>query len=84
MMTGALTCPFGTGHMGVTAENVAAEMATLEHLFDRVVPGGVIIFDDYEWAGRYRPQKLAEDPWLDARGYRATPLPTGQALVIKR
>ena len=25
MMTGALTCPFGTGHMGITAENVAAQ-----------------------------------------------------------
>lgn len=25
MMVGALSCPFGTGHMGVTAENVAAE-----------------------------------------------------------
>ncbi len=25
MMIGALTCPFGTGHMGVTAENVARE-----------------------------------------------------------
>ncbi len=25
MMLGALTCPFGTGHMGVTAENVATE-----------------------------------------------------------
>ncbi len=25
MMVGALTCPFGTGHMGVTAENVARE-----------------------------------------------------------
>ncbi|MFD0982340.1 acetyl-CoA C-acyltransferase family protein [Tropicimonas aquimaris] len=25
MMLGALTCPFGTGHMGVTAENVADE-----------------------------------------------------------
>jgi len=25
MMLGALTCPFGTGHMGVTAENVAKE-----------------------------------------------------------
>jgi acetyl-CoA C-acetyltransferase len=24
-MTGALSCPFGTGHMGVTAENVAKE-----------------------------------------------------------
>ena len=27
MMTGALTCPFGTGHMGITAENVAGEHA---------------------------------------------------------
>jgi acetyl-CoA C-acetyltransferase len=26
MMIGALTCPFGTGHMGVTAENVAQEL----------------------------------------------------------
>ncbi len=25
MMLGALTCPFGTGHMGITAENVADE-----------------------------------------------------------
>ncbi len=25
MMLGALTCPFGTGHMGITAENVASE-----------------------------------------------------------
>ncbi|HET7410274.1 MAG TPA: acetyl-CoA C-acyltransferase family protein, partial [Paracoccaceae bacterium] len=25
MMIGALECPFGTGHMGITAENVAAE-----------------------------------------------------------
>jgi acetyl-CoA C-acetyltransferase len=27
MMLGALNCPFGTGHMGVTAENVAPSMA---------------------------------------------------------
>lgn len=25
MMLGALSCPFGTGHMGITAENVASE-----------------------------------------------------------
>ena len=25
MLTATLTCPFGTGHMGITAENVAAE-----------------------------------------------------------
>ena len=27
MMLGALHCPFGTGHMGITAENVAQENA---------------------------------------------------------
>ena len=34
MMTGALTCPFGTGHMGVTAENVAAEHGITREMQD--------------------------------------------------
>ena len=31
MMLGALNCPFGTGHMGVTAENVAREQNVSRH-----------------------------------------------------
>ena len=31
MMIGALTCPFGTGHMGITAENVANEYQISRH-----------------------------------------------------
>jgi len=61
-----------------------AEIAALDALFDRIVPGGIVILDDYEWAGVYRAQKLAEDPWFEARQYRVMPLPTGQGLVIKR
>jgi len=61
-----------------------AELAALNALFDRVVPAGMIILDDYEWAMAYRGQKLAEDPWFDVRGYRVMPLPTGQGIVIKR
>lgn len=34
MMLGALNCPFGTGHMGVTAENVAAEHAITRDMQD--------------------------------------------------
>ncbi|WP_146347980.1 acetyl-CoA C-acyltransferase family protein [Falsiphaeobacter marinintestinus] len=35
MMLGALNCPFGTGHMGVTAENVATEhQVTREQMDD--------------------------------------------------
>jgi O-methyltransferase len=53
-------------------------------LFEKIVPGGILILDDYEWAGIYRGQKIAEDQWLQERGYRVIPLPTGQGLVIKR
>ncbi len=34
MMIGALSCPFGTGHMGVTAENVASEYGIERSLQD--------------------------------------------------
>ena len=34
MMVGALTCPFGTGHMGVTAENVAREHGITREMQD--------------------------------------------------
>ena len=34
MMLGALNCPFGTGHMGVTAENVAKEHSITREMQD--------------------------------------------------
>jgi hypothetical protein len=77
-------CPERIAFLHIDLNNAPAEIATLEHLFERIVPGGIVVLDDYEWSGVYRPQKLAEDPWFDARGYRPVPLPTGQALVIKR
>lgn len=62
--------------------NVDAEIGALEVLFDRMVPGAVMVLDDYGWLA-YREQKLAEDEWLGKRGYRVLELPTGQGLVIK-
>jgi hypothetical protein len=76
--------PEKIAYLHIDLNEAPAEIAALEHLFDRVVPSGMIILDDYEWSGIYRPQKLAEDPWFEARGYRVMPLPTGQGLVFKR
>jgi O-methyltransferase len=61
----------------------AAEIATLEVLFNRVVSNGVIVFDDYGWH-LFRKQKEAEDVFMATRGYRILELPTGQGLVVKR
>ena len=77
-------CPDRIAYLHIDLNQAPAEIAALEHLFDRMVPSGILILDDYEWSGVYRPQKLAEDQWFDARRYRVMPLPTGQGLVIKR
>lgn len=59
-----------------------AETAGLEILYDRVVSGGVIIFDDYGWDS-YRLQLEAADTFMNARGQFVLELPTGQGLVVK-
>ncbi len=76
--------PEKIAYLHIDLNNAQAELHSLDYLFDRVVSGGVIILDDYEWSGIYRPQKQAEDPWFDVRGYRVTPLPTGQGIIYKR
>lgn len=80
----AQACPEKIAYLHIDLNNVAAEIAALDALFDRVVPGGILILDDYEWAGAYRPQKIAEDAWLERRMHHVFPLPTGQGLVLKR
>ena len=76
--------PDRIAYLHIDLNQAPAEIAALEVLFDRIVPGGIVILDDYEWAMAYRRQKLLEDPWFEARSYRVMPLPTGQGLVIKR
>lgn len=76
-------CPEKIAYLHLDLNQAPAEIATLEALFDLVVPGGMIILDDYEMVF-YRPQKLAEDVWFGNRGYKVFPLPTSQGFVIKR
>jgi O-methyltransferase len=76
--------PDEIAYLHIDLNNAESEIAVLERLFERVVPGGIVILDDYEWSGMYRKQKIKEDSWFEARQYRVIPLPTGQGLVLKR
>lgn len=67
----------------IDLNSAAAEVGALEVLFPRVVPGGVVVLDDYGWL-YYREQKFAEDDFFGALGYRVLELPTGQGMVLKR
>lgn len=58
------------------------EVAALEYLWDRLVPGALVLLDDYAFIG-YRQQKLGMDAFADRVGVEVLSLPTGQGLIIK-
>jgi O-methyltransferase len=67
-------------HIDMNSEQ--AEMLALEHLFDKVTPGGFIVLDDFGWMSN-RNQMSAELAFMNERGQHVMELPTGQGLVIK-
>ena len=69
--------------MHIDMNSADAELGALEHLFGRMVPGGVLILDDYGWF-YYREQKYVEDAYFQRLGYHVLELPTGQGMVIRR
>ncbi|TAN46622.1 MAG: class I SAM-dependent methyltransferase [Methylococcaceae bacterium] len=69
--------------MHIDLNGPTAELASLEYLFERMVPGAILILDDYGWYLSFAAQKYAEDPFFAARGYQVLELPTGQGMVLK-
>lgn len=67
-------------HIDMNSEK--AEMLALEYLFDRVTPGGMIVFDDFGWTCNVNQMK-AELAFMNKRGHSILELPTGQGVVIK-
>lgn len=75
--------PSQIAFMHLDMNSPAAELGALEVLFDRVSPGGIIIFDDYGWS-IFRKQKQAADDFMASRGNLIMELPTGQGFLVKR
>ena len=78
-----IAIPERIAFLHIDLNSPAAETAALEHLFDRVVSGGYIVFDDYGWK-QFKKQRDAENRFMAERGHFIMELPTGQGLVIKR
>ncbi len=58
------------------------ERAALEYFWPKMVPGGVVVFDDYGFAD-HELQKATHDEFARANGLEIFMLPTGQGLLIK-
>lgn len=58
------------------------EVAALNFFWDRLVPGAIVLMDDYAYRG-YESQKLALDAAVKKWDVAIASLPTGQGLLIK-
>ncbi len=76
------TAPTKIAFLHLDLNSPSAERAALDYLYDRISPGGVIVFDDYGWS-IFRKQKEAADEFLASKGLCALELPTGQGLAVK-
>lgn len=61
---------------------VEPESQALEFIWDKVIKGGIIIFDDYGFPG-HDPQKLAHDKFAQSKDCLIYTCPTGQGILIK-
>jgi hypothetical protein len=66
----------------VDLNNTVPEVAAVEHFWDRMSPGAVLLLDDYAYWG-YESQKLGMDRLARRLEFDIASLPTGQGLAIK-
>ena len=74
--------PERVAYLHVDLNAAEPERLTLEFFWDRLLPGAMILFDDYGWVA-CEAQKKAIDEVLRERGVEAMTLPTGQCLAVK-
>ena len=58
------------------------ELDAMEYLWDRIVPGGILIHDDYGFP-QHIHQKQGVDEFAKRKNARLLCLPTGQAILFK-
>jgi O-methyltransferase len=69
-------------YLSIDMNNADPEIAAAEFFWDKLVPGGIMILDDYAFRGR-REQKRAFDQFALRKKTQILSLPTGQGFVLK-
>ena len=69
-------------YLSIDMNSVTPEIAAIEHFYEKLVSGGIIVLDDYGWKAHIN-QKLAFDKFARARDIEVLALPTGQGLIIR-
>ena len=69
-------------YLSIDLNNVIPEIAAAEYFWNRMMPGGMILLDDYGFKG-FEEQHIAFDDFAKEKGTQVLSLPTGQGLIIR-
>jgi O-methyltransferase len=70
-------------YVSIDLNNTVAERAVIDAIWDRIVPGGIIILDDYGFVG-YESQHAMWNEFAAGKSHPILSMPTGQGVLIKR
>lgn len=74
--------PEKVSFLSIDMNTAAPEIAAMDHFWDKMVSGAVIVLDDYGYPGCLN-QKLEHDKWAKRKNVKILSLPTCQGLIIK-
>ena len=69
-------------YLSMDLNNAPSEKAVIEKLWDQLVPGAIVVLDDYAFGG-FDPQYHMWNAFAQSKGITVASLPTGQGLLIK-
>jgi len=75
-------CTHPVVYLHIDLNSAIPTIAALEHFWDHIPPKGIIVFDDFGWAG-YKETKEAVEDFFEPKAGILLPFPTGQAFFIK-
>lgn len=70
------------GYLAIDLNVAYPERAALEYFWDRLIPGSVVVLDDYGWKGHERQREVHREFALE-KGVMILALPTGQGILLK-
>lgn len=68
-------------YLSIDMNGSTAERAALDRLYERVVPGGVIYFDDYGWG--YPALRATVDEFFSDKPEKLLHFPSGNSIAVK-
>jgi len=69
--------------LSIDMNHPVPEIAAMRFFWPRLVPGAIVLLDDYAYSEMYRSQKQAFDELAGELDFCILTLPTGQGLIVK-